>query len=257
MRVAVQLAYDGHLYHGYARQPHVKTVEGRIIDILTKTGYITTPKESKFRVASRTDKGVSALGNVVALNTDKNVDNIFEEINIDDHILFYGIKQVDDDFYPRYAKLRIYQYYLKDNNYNLEEILLAANFFTGTHNFSNFARIEEGKNPMRTIENITIAQEDNLFIISFYAQTFLWNQIRRIINSILKTVEKKIIPDDVQKALENHEQKFDFGVAPSEPLVLKDVIYDFDFEHKEKFLRLKKNFEESVFLSIKNFYCQS
>jgi len=31
MRLALKIAYDGRAYHGYARQPNVKTIEGEII----------------------------------------------------------------------------------------------------------------------------------------------------------------------------------------------------------------------------------
>ena len=148
MRIALKFAYDGHIFHGYARQPGLKTVEGEIISILVREEYIKNAKDSIFRSSSRTDKGVSALGNVIAFNTDKPIDNILKQINTKtEEILFYGIKEVEPDFYPRYAKQRIYRYYLKNNNFDMEKIISAASLFTGTHNFSNFARVEEGKNP--------------------------------------------------------------------------------------------------------------
>ena len=123
MRIAVKFGYNGKNFYGFARQPGLKTVEGRIIDILIDKKFITSPTNNHFRYASRTDKGVSAFGNVIAFNTDKNVNNLFDEINFDEDIFFYGFKQVDEDFFPRYAKKRIYRYYLKDDNYNLDKII--------------------------------------------------------------------------------------------------------------------------------------
>ena len=70
MRIAVKFAYDGRKFYGFARQPRLKTVEENILNILVENGFIKDPKESHFRSASRTDKGVSALGNVIAFNTD-------------------------------------------------------------------------------------------------------------------------------------------------------------------------------------------
>ena len=70
MRIAVKFAYDGRIFHGYARQPHLKTVDGELINALMKYGIIHDTEESRFRSASRTDKGVSALCNVIASNTD-------------------------------------------------------------------------------------------------------------------------------------------------------------------------------------------
>ena len=40
MRIALKFAYDGRNFHGYARQPQLKTVEGEIIKALIKHGFI-------------------------------------------------------------------------------------------------------------------------------------------------------------------------------------------------------------------------
>ena len=78
MRVAIKFAYDGKQFHGYARQPKLKTVEGELLKALVKHGFIEDIKESIFRSASRTDKDVSALCNVVGFNTDASKKRILE-----------------------------------------------------------------------------------------------------------------------------------------------------------------------------------
>ena len=67
MRLALKIAYDGTKYHGFARQPKVKTIEGAIIDALIEIGAIKDVKDAQLGVASRTDKGVNAWGNLIAL----------------------------------------------------------------------------------------------------------------------------------------------------------------------------------------------
>ena len=238
MRVALKFAYNGKNFYGYARQPNLKTVEGTIIDLLTGYGFIQNVKESMFRSASRTDKGVSSLGSVVAFNTEKSINNILQELNANSkEVLFYGIKEVEPDFYPRYAKQRIYRYYLKNKCFDVEKIISTASLFTGTHNFTNFARIEEGKNPERTIDNIIFGEMENFLTIDFYAQTFLWHQIRRIISSIQKVAGGKIDKCQILEALNNPDKKVDFGLSSAEPLILKDIVYDFDFEYNKKMLK--------------------
>ena len=81
MRVALKFAYDGEPFYGYARQPNLKTVEGEIINTLIKNKFINNPKNSVFRSASRTDKGVSSFGNTVAFNTEKDISHLIEECN--------------------------------------------------------------------------------------------------------------------------------------------------------------------------------
>lgn len=250
MKIALKFGYDGSDYYGFARQPNLKTIEGEIIENLIEKNYIQDPKESAFRYASRTDKGVSSFGNVIAFNTMKKINNIFNEIN-SNNIVLYSIKKVDEDFFPRYAKKRIYRYYLKKKDYDFEKIKSATNLFVGKHNFSNFARIENGKNPERTIDKITINQEENFFLIEFYAQTFLWNQIRRIISSIEKVGKNTLDLSELLDALKNPAEKKDFGVASPRPLILMDIIYDFEFKissfHKDRL----KEFKNRVITKIK------
>ena len=254
MRVALKFAYDGKQFHGFAKQPNLKTVEGEIIKTLMEKDYISDPEKSVFRFASRTDKKVSALGNVIAFNTEKSLDNIFTDINNQDDILFYGLKQVESDFYPRYAKLRIYSYYLKKGRYDIDIILSAASLFTGEHNFSNFARIEQGKNPFRTIENIVVEDTKDFLIIEFFAQTYLWNQIRRIVSAIEKLGQRKLKKNHIEEALKNPSTKVDFGLSSPVPLILEDIIYPFDFNVDKKWKKRKKNFIKSIFNSIEKFY---
>ncbi|OGS40380.1 MAG: tRNA pseudouridine(38-40) synthase TruA [Euryarchaeota archaeon RBG_13_31_8] len=253
MRIALKFAYNGIEFQGYARQPKLKTVEGEIIDSLIQNNIINDVKESKFRSTSRTDKGTSALGNVIAFNTLLTKNLVFKKLrNNKKSILFYGIKNVEPDFYPRYAKLRIYSYYLKKQDFDIEKIIDISSIFLGEHNFSNFARVEADKNPIRTIENIVLTEQDYFFIIDFYAQTFLWHQIRRIISAIVKFASKKLTKEKIEEALNNPNVKVDYGLAPAEPLILKNVFYDFEFDYEKNYLKKLKEFETNIVLSYQN-----
>jgi len=242
MRVAVKFAYDGREFHGYARQPQLETIEGTIVKTLIKHGFIEDTNESHFRSASRTDKGVSALCNIIAFDTDVSNKRILQMLSREfTDIVVYGIKNIMPNFNPRYAKIRWYRYYLKRDDIDLEGAMATAAEFTGEHNFSNFARIESSKNPVRCIENIVFTKDGNFLVIDFYAQTFLWHQIRRIISAIIKVEKGKIEKKDVIDSLKNPDYIVDFGLAPAEPLILKDIVYDFEFEYDEKSLdRLNK-----------------
>jgi len=252
MRIAIKFAYDGRNFQGYARQPQLKTVEGELIKNLVQHDFIEDAKNSCFRSASRTDKGVSALGNVVAFNTDSSKEHIFQTLisEITD-TLVYGIKIVEPNFYPRYAKWRIYRYYLKNHNFALEKLLSVTALFTGEHNFHNFARVEADKNPVRIIDNIVVTERDDFFAIDFYAQTFLWHQIRRIISALGKVASNKLEKEQIIDALANPNKKVDFGLAPAEPLILKDVVYDFEFEYDKILLKKIKDLEYQLALFSK------
>jgi tRNA pseudouridine38-40 synthase len=247
MRLAIKFAYDGKQFHGYARQPSLKTVEGELLKALVKHSYIEDTKESIFRSASRTDKNVSALGNVVAFNTEASKKQIIDELsNESSSILVYGIKEVKHEFYPRHAKQRHYRYYLHIKDLDLEKIISTSAIFTGENDFSNFAKLEPFKDPIRTIDNILFTLENDFLIIDFFAKTYLWHQIRRIISSLIKIGNGTLEEEQIIGALKSPENKVDFGLAPAEPLILKDVLYDFEFEYDKNLMKKVKNLEKNL-----------
>jgi tRNA pseudouridine38-40 synthase len=252
MRFAIKFAYDGRNFHGYARQLKLQTVEGDLIRFLVKNGIIEDTKESVFRSASRTDKNVSALANVASFNSDTTQKNIFQIIlNQPSPILFYGIKTVKPDFNPRYAKIRQYRYYLKKEKLDIDKIISTSVTFTGEHDFTNFVRLESFRNPIRNIENIIFSHYHNYLVIDFYAQTFLWHQIRRIISSLIKVGSGKLDKENIVNALELPDEEVDFGLAAPDPLILMDIIYDFEFEYDKKQMKKIEKLEKSIIKSLK------
>ena len=251
MHIAIKFAYNGREFNGYARQPELKTVEGRIIKSLVKHGFIEDTAASHFRSASRTDKGVSALCNVIAFNTDVSKKRIIQELSNEfTSIIFYGVKDVEPDFNPRYARYRQYRYYLPKRQLDIDKIITTAACFTGQHDFSNFARIEKFKDPVRTIDNIIFNNEKIFLVIDFYAETFLWHQIRRIVSALAKIGTNKLEKEQIIEALDNPDEKVDFGLIPAEPLILKNIVYDFEFEHNKELLNKVNNLERKIKQSI-------
>ncbi len=225
MRVALKFGYDGTKFAGSQRQPGKRTVEGEIIAALE--GFT---KFDEFKAAGRTDAGVSALGAVIALDTEFSTTKLIRALNarVRD-VWFYGYKVVEAGFNPRYALERRYRYFLRDEGQNLEIMENASQLFIGEHDFSNFAKIEEGKNPIRKVENAYVRRKNGMFVLEFSAPNFLWNQIRRMVSAIDRASRGLVELSSIKDALQSNVHT-DFGLAPSEALVLVDVKYDFEFE---------------------------
>lgn len=224
MRVAIKIGYDGSHFDGFAMQPGKKTVEGEIIKRLKRTSIIEGRKEARFQYAARTDKGVSAFGNVIAFNCKGNAIRVMRGLK---NIWLFGYAEVDEKFNPRYCRTKIYRYYLPAKTIDIRKIKEAARLFVGEHDFSYFARID-ARNPVRRIDRIDVIKKEHIIKIDFEAPSFLWNQIRRIVAALMKYAEGEINIDDIIDALEKR-RRINFGVAPAENLVLLDVRYDFDF----------------------------
>jgi len=251
MRVALKFAYDGRSFSGYAKQPGQKTIEGNLLQILRENHLIETASHACFRTASRTDRGVSALGNVCAFNTTVSISDISRSFTKDNGLLFlYGVKKVPDDFYPRYAKRRIYRYYLYNDALDVDAVLSAASLFTGEHDFRNFARVEPLKNPVRCLDTIIITEKNDFLSIDFFAETFLWNQIRRIVSALEKAGQGKLALSQIQHALDHPEKRVDFQLAPPEPLILLDVVYDFSFQFSKSYSQKLRRLEETILSSL-------
>ena len=113
MRYALKFAYDGSEFEGYARQSDGKTIEDEILLAMKQLGIIEYASTSKFQSASRTDRGVHAAGNVIAINTGFDKEALIPALNSKlDNIEFWALAAVDDDFNARHAKERWYRYLL-------------------------------------------------------------------------------------------------------------------------------------------------
>jgi tRNA pseudouridine38-40 synthase len=251
MRVALKFAYHGKEFSGYARQPGQRTIEQTLLTLLTDQEMIMDARTSCFRTASRTDRGVSALGNVCAFDTTYPSDRMLPRLSKSTSELFiYGIKVVAADFYPRHAVRREYRYYLRNHGLDVDRILYAASLFTGEHNFQNFARVEPLKNPIRSIDAMVVSEKKDFLIFDFYAQTFLWNQIRRIVSALQQVGEGTLSAHAIMQALHHPGQKVDFQVAAPEPLILSDVLYGFSFECLKGYATTLKMFEKRIVASL-------
>ncbi len=243
MRLALRIAYDGTAFYGFQRQPNLRTVEGELIRALRKLGIIADPASSKFKGASRTDRGVSAFFNVVAFDPVKGKENLATPEVLNHHlrdVWVLGRAQVPDDFHPRFAAgSKTYRYYLVDEGLEAGTMIECAKLFEGTHDFSAFARLEPGRNPVRKVNSIELMQRRGYYVIEVTGESFLWEMVRRIVNAIRFCGLGLLKPFEVAEMLSGkYERKI--PPAPPENLVLWRIEYGIQFEASEKALKKAK-----------------
>lgn len=241
-RTALKIGYIGTNFHGFQRQPDVRTVEEELIYHLRKLGYIDDLKKSRFRIAGRTDAGVHSLGNVISFQSDKEVQ--VNEINnsLPDDIQILAKAPVRYAFKPRYAQMRQYRYLLFQD-LDIDKLNKVAEIFKGTHNFTNFTKRFQ-KTTTRTIDDIKITKVElgdyhkrefpNLhetiapIFVDIYGESFLWNMVRKMMRVFVDVSLDKMSLDEVWELLNPSENspRANIKVMEAEYLILMDIEYD-------------------------------
>ncbi len=284
-RTALKIGYIGTNFHGFQRQPDLRTVEEELIYHLRKLDYIDDLKKSRFRIAGRTDAGVHSLGNVISFQSEKGVR--VNEINnsLPDDIQILASAPVRYAFKPRYAQMRQYRYMLFQD-LDIDKLRECAEIFKGTHNFTNFTKRFQ-KTTTRTIDDIKVTKVDledyhkrefpNLhdtlspIFIDIYGESFLWNMVRKMMRVFVDVAIGKMTLDEVQDLLNPPQDapRANIKVMEAEYLILMDIQYDgikfrYDDYACERFKRdlvdslsdLQKRYaiRESIVKSLKDVY---
>lgn len=228
-RVAVKFAYDGTRFMGSQRQPGERTAESELLRALVKIGAITSADDNRFRVASRTDRGVSALGNVFAVDTDFRRQELLAALNAScDDVHCYALAEVPKNFSPRRAQGRWYRYHLPYNGQDLEMMAEGAKEFEGEHELRLFCK-PDGKVTLRTIGSLTVRREGEVIVIDIRAREFLRNMVRRIVSALDQLGRGKVTLDEIRAALQGQGRSM--GLAEAEGLVLMEVELGLDWKY--------------------------
>ncbi len=249
-KVALKIAYIGSNFSGFQRQADVPTVEGEIIKALQEIELIETPDDSGFSIAGRTDKGVHALGNVVAFRSENEIR--INQINkaLPSEVQVIAKAPVHFGFRPRYALRRYYRYILADfEGLDIAKMQIASEYMVGTHNFINFSKRSE-RNPIRTVEVINISKNGKTIIIDVVGQSFLWKMVRKMIMALYQCGKGEINPKMILNYL-NPDFSHGLKPMPASGLILMDVEYKnlkflYDKYAVDLFIStLKEEFEET------------
>lgn len=119
-KVALFIVYCGAKYHGMQKNPGIQTIESVLEEALFKGGGIPNdsygdPRKLEWMRAARTDKGVSAVGQVVSVRLQIDVPNFLERTNeaLPTDIKVLGFIRVTNSFSAKHlCDRRRYEYIL-------------------------------------------------------------------------------------------------------------------------------------------------
>ncbi|KAM6985561.1 pseudouridylate synthase 1 homolog [Aplochiton taeniatus] len=258
-KVALLMAYSGKGYFGMQRNvgsSQFRTIEDELVTALIKSSCIPENhgddmKKMSFQRCARTDKGVSAAGQVVSLKLWL-IDDIMQNINahLPPQMRVLGLKRVTGGFNSKNScDARTYSYMLptvafapKDfdtqnsSAFRLEEETLQRSNrlfarYKGTHNFHNFTSQKSPRDPSarRYITEMSCSEPfvrggTEFAVITVRGQSFMMHQIRKMIGLVIAVLKGYAGEDVLERSW--GEEKVDVPKAPGLGLVLEKVHFD-------------------------------
>ena len=240
MRYLITFSYDGTLFHGYQKQPKLRTVEN---DLENALKFISGGEDITIHSSGRTDKKVHAINQKAHFDLDKEITlyKLKSALNTytKDDIYIKNIEIVDDDFHARYmVKKKTYIYKLSMNEFNpidrnyifqygkkldVDFMNEGIKYLIGKHDFRAFVNMEDKKESYeRTIFDAFIKEDNGLLTFTFIGDGFLKYQIRNMVGALIEVSTKK---RSIKKILDSKDRTTFGKIAPPEGLYLLDVEY--------------------------------
>ena len=253
----LEIEYVGFRFHGWAKQPGVKTVHHMVDRTLA---YVLKHDEFKTLGSSRTDARVSARSfwlQIFLTTAIKDIPNFIKELNINlpADIAALQMKAVDSEFNiiqaPKHKEYHYYFYFGEEKypfaapyfsyfpmELDIELMKEGARIFEGTHDFRRYVtQPSESTKTQRNILRSEISRNEKLtgsmfppssYVYKISSQGFMRHQIRLMIGQLVQLGSKKIeMTELVQSISSPLNDRLDY-IAPGSGLVLNSTNYDFN-----------------------------
>jgi len=221
---AFRVAYDGRPFHGFQRQPDVPTVEGRIFEALDALG-VAEGKPEGYAAAGRTDAGVSAVAQTVALDCPDWLTPAALNSELPGSIRAWASAAAPAEFHATHdAAFREYVYHCYAPEADLERAERALDALCGTNDFHNLTTDDE--NTARTLRG-EANRDGEYLVFRLRAGGFVRQMVRRVVSLVRAVATGDASMAKVERVLGPEPIDGPEGVAPAPayPLVLVDVGY--------------------------------
>ena len=212
MRYKVTLAYNGNNYVGFQSQINGPSIQDNIEQALKKI----FKQDIRIIMASRTDAGVHAYGQVFHFDCDREMDSyklkgaINALTNKDIHVL-----DVKNKTYKYLINVGEYDVFLDGFAYqcfyklDIDLMKKGAEIFLGTHDFSSFntTPYEIKKDQVRTISEFKITRKKDLLTITVTGDGFLKNMVRIMVGSLIDLGRGQKSLKEIEDMLEHPNKK--------------------------------------------------
>jgi tRNA pseudouridine38-40 synthase len=247
----VHIQYLGFRFHGWAKQPNVKTVH----QFIDKTmPFVLGHKEFKTLGSSRTDAMVSANHAVfeLFLKEPLDIDQFFHDLNsnLPTDIRAIKIEETDQLFNviqsPK-TKEYIYLFAFGEKchpfsapilssfmyDLDIDQMKKGALLFEGKHNFRKYCTKPSDKVVFEREIEASFIEENNIYQANFFpdksyvfhisSKGFMRNQIRLMMGQLLRLGRGEITLDDIESSLKDPDDISLDCIAPPSGLILNSV----------------------------------
>ncbi|MBX9825268.1 MAG: tRNA pseudouridine(38-40) synthase TruA [Xanthobacteraceae bacterium] len=243
-RYKIIVEYDGGPFVGWQLQEKDLSVQGALMAAIEAF----SGEKVMVQGAGRTDAGVHAIGQVAHfdLSTERETDTVRDAINahLRPHpVAVLSAEKVAANFDARRSALRRHYLYRIGNRrpdlalergrawrvprrLDVEAMHAAAQQLIGKHDFTTFRSTEcQAKSPEKTLDRLDVWRAGEEVHITAVARSFLHNQVRSMVGSLVLVGDGKWQPADLWRALQARDRAACGPVAPPEGLYLVRVDY--------------------------------
>ncbi|MFZ0324510.1 MAG: tRNA pseudouridine(38-40) synthase TruA [Actinomycetes bacterium] len=257
VRVRLDVAYDGSDFHGWARQPGLRTVEQTLAQALSTALRLTDAPH--LVVAGRTDAGVHARGQVVHVDVPVGAwaserDQLLGRLRglLPDDTRVSAAGQAPQGFDARFSALwRRYRYALCDavggvdplrrhdvvvnrRPLDVDAMNAASVPLLGEHDFLAFCRPREGASTVRELRELSWTRTDGLVVARVVADAFCHHMVRALVGTLVAVGEGRRPITWPAELLAAEARSSAVMVMPAHGLVLEEVAYPPDDQLAER-----------------------
>ncbi|MFC2020528.1 tRNA pseudouridine(38-40) synthase TruA [Chloroflexota bacterium] len=247
-RIVLIVEYDGTRYHGFQLQAKLPTIQGE----LERAIWELTGERERLTMASRTDAGVHAKGQVVSFRTRSkhSLETFIKGLNyyLPKDVAVKAAHRVKDSFnVRRHAVSREYNYYILNSlaraplregfyylvagHLDIEAMNQASRLLIGEHDFASFVNNEAAaKSTVRRVYRAEMSQDGELAVFNMVANSFLMHQVRNTVGALIRVGRSKMSNDEFYSILEEKKPGLAWPMASARGLCLMQVNYQNPFE---------------------------
>lgn len=237
--------YDGSCFHGWQKQPNLKTVQSELEKALA---IVCREPIGPLHAAGRTDSGVHARGQVVTFFA-SNPPEMLKIVNGVSHLMkgelaVISAEVISKAFHPGHdsthkqytyrimnrpspAILEARQVWHMHRPLDAEFLHEVSQCLVGTHDFSGFRDSECcAKTPIKTIYSLTVERRGDVIEIKVIGSGFLKQMVRNIVGTLVDIGRGHLAKDAVPKILAARDRRLAGVTAPPHGLCMEWVSYD-------------------------------